>query len=102
MLDQVRQYRHVCIELDLPGHVKDDQVLLGDFFERVRQEVEVFQQELKTVYQAPVGAQAHLLHDIFEADQVFDVDVRLEGEVFGGRVEIDIEARALVVLEVLD
>jgi hypothetical protein len=33
---------------------------------------------------------------------VLDVEVRLEGEVLGGGVEVHVEARALVVLQVLD
>jgi len=57
---------------------------------------------LEAVDEAAVGAQPYLVHDVGERDEVFDVDVGLVGEVFGRRVEVDVEAGALVVPEVLD
>jgi hypothetical protein len=57
---------------------------------------------LEAVDEAAVGAQPYLIHDVGERDEVFDVDVGLVGEVFGRRVEVDVEAGALVVPEVLD
>jgi hypothetical protein len=92
----------MCVKLDLSRHIEHDQVVVGNFFERVGQEVEVLHQELEAVYQAAVGAKAHFFHDIFEADQVFNVEVRLKCEVFGGGVEVYVETWALVVLKVLD
>ncbi len=81
---------------------KDNEVVLGDFLERVRQEVEVFHEELEAIDQAAIGAETHLFHDILEADEVLDVEIGLKGKLFSGRVEVDVEAWALVVLEVLD
>jgi len=57
---------------------------------------------LEAVDEAAVGAQPYLIHDVGERDEVFDVDVGLVGEVFGRRVEVDVEAGALVAPEVLD
>lgn len=57
---------------------------------------------LEAVDEPAVGAQPYLFHDVLERDEVFDVDVGLVGEIFGRRVEVDVEAGALVVPEVLD
>ena len=46
---------------------------------------------LKAVDQSPVGPQALLFHDIFEGDELFDVEVRFIGKVLSGRVKVDIE-----------
>jgi len=92
----------MCVQLNLARHVEDDQVVFGDLLERLRQKVEVLHEELEAVYQAAVGPEAHLLHDILKANQVLDVEIGLKGELFGGRVEVDVEAWALVVLQVLD
>ena len=46
---------------------------------------------LKAVDQSPVRSQAHLLHDIFQGDELFDVEVRFIGKVLSGRVKVDIE-----------
>ena len=48
---------HVAVELDLSGHVDDDEVLVGDLFQRVGEEVDVLKQELEAVDQATVRAQ---------------------------------------------
>jgi hypothetical protein len=101
-LDQPGQDGYMCIQLDLPGHIEYYQIVLCNLLQRISQEVEVLHQELETIYQPAIGSKLHFLHDIFEADQVFDVEVGLEGEVFGGGVEVHVEARALAVLEVLD
>jgi hypothetical protein len=101
-LDKVGQDGHVGVELDLAGHVEDDQIVVGDFLERVGQEVEVLHEELEAVDEAAVGAEAHFVHDILETDEVLDVEVGLKGKVLGGGVEVHVEAGALVVLEVLD
>jgi hypothetical protein len=90
------------VQLNLAGHVEHDQVVLGDLLERVRQEVEVVHEELEAVDEAAVGPEGHFFHDIFQADEVFDVEVGLEGEGLGGGVEVYVEAGPLVVLEVLD
>lgn len=92
----------MCIQLDLAGHVEHDQVVLGDFFERIGKEVEVLEQELEAVDQPAVRAERHFVHDVGEGDEVFDVEVGFEGKGFGGRVEVDVEAGTLAVLEVLD
>ncbi|EZF95812.1 hypothetical protein H113_03922 [Trichophyton rubrum MR1459] len=92
----------MSIELYLAGHIEYDQVLFAQRVEGVVEKVEILQQELKTVHQAAIGAQAHLLHHIFECDQLADVQVGLVGEALGGRVEVDIKAAAPSVLEVLD
>jgi hypothetical protein len=102
MLDQYRQNGHMGIQLNLAGHIKHNQVIFGDLLERIRQPVQVLEQELEAVDQTAVGAQRHLFHDIFEGDEVFDVEVGLEGEVLGGGIEVYIETGAFVVLEVLD
>lgn len=102
MFDQARQDRDVRVELDLAGHVEDDEVVVGDFLEGIGEPVEVFHEELEAVDEAAIGAEAHLVHDILEADEVLDVEVGLKGKLLGGRVEVDVEARALGVLEVLD
>ena len=44
----------------------------------------------------------HLLHDIFEGDEVFDVEVGLEREVLGGGIEVDVEAWAFDDAEMFD
>ena len=46
---------------------------------------------LKAVDQSPVGSQALLLHDIFEGDELLDVEVRFIGKVLSGGVKVDIE-----------
>ena len=46
---------------------------------------------LKAVDQPPVGSQALLLHDIFEGDELLDVEVRFIGKVLSGRVKVDVE-----------
>lgn len=101
-LDQIGEDGDVRVQLNLAGHVEDDEIVLGHVLERVGQEVEVLHEELEAVDEAAVGAEAHLVHDILEADEVLDVDVGLKGKVLGGGVEVDVEAGALVVLEVLD
>ena len=57
---------------------------------------------LKAVDEPAVRPQRHFFHDIFEGDEVFDVEVGLVGEVFGGGVEVDVEAGAFVEAEMLD
>ena len=57
---------------------------------------------LEAVDQPAVRPQRHFFHDVFERDEVFDVQVRLVGKVFRGRIEVDVEARALVQAQVLD
>lgn len=42
--------------------------------------------------QASIGSQAHFLHDIFKGNEIFDVEVRLVAEVFGGGIKVDVEA----------
>jgi hypothetical protein len=101
-LDKAWQYRHMCVQLDLARHVKHDQIVLGDFLERIGQEVEVLHEELEAVDKAAIGTETHLLHDILETDQVFDVEVGLECELLGGGVEVHVKARTLGVLEVLN
>ena len=44
----------------------------------------------------------HLLHDIFEGDEVFDVKVGLEREVLRSRIEVDVEAWAFDDAEMID
>ena len=46
---------------------------------------------LKAVDQSPVGSETLFLHDIFEGDELFDVEVRFIGKVLSGRVKVDIE-----------
>jgi len=100
MFDQSRQDGDVGVELDLTRHVDDDEVFFGEGIEGFGEEVEVLEEEFEAVDQAAVGAEAHFLHDIFEGDEIFDVKIGLVGEVFGGGVEIDVEAGAPVVAEV--
>jgi hypothetical protein len=92
----------VRVELDLAGHVDDDEVFFGERIECFGKEVEVLEQELKTVDESAVGPEPHFFHHIFERYEVFDVEVGFVGEVFGGGVEVDVEAGAAVGLEVID
>ena len=46
---------------------------------------------LKAIDQSPVGSQTLLLHDIFEGDELFDVEVRFIGKVLSGGVKVNIE-----------
>lgn len=46
---------------------------------------------LEAVDESAVRTEPYLFHDIFERDEIFDVDVGLVGEIFGGRVEVDVE-----------
>jgi len=97
-----RQDGDVRVQLDLARHVEDDQVLLAQRVQRLRQEVEVLHQELEAVDQAAVGAQAQLLHHVLQRDELADVQVRLVAERLRGRVEVDVEAAPPRVLQVLD
>lgn len=99
-LHERRQDRHVRVQLDLARHVDDDEVLLGERLERVRQEVQVLHQELEAVDQPAVGAQPHLLHHVLQGDQFPDVQVRRVLERLRRRVQVDVEARAPVQLQV--
>lgn len=47
---------------------------------------------LKTVDQSTIGSQADFFHDIFKRDEVFDIQIGFVVKIFGGRIEIDIEA----------
>jgi len=47
---------------------------------------------LEAVDQPAIRTKPYLLHDVFERNEIFDVDVGLVGEVLGGRVEVDVEA----------
>ena len=47
---------------------------------------------LEAVDEPAVRTQPYLFHDVFERDEIFDVDVGLIDEIFGRRVEVDVEA----------
>ncbi|KAI7242131.1 GPN-loop GTPase [Hortaea werneckii] len=76
-LYEIGDDRHVGIQLDLTGHVDKDEILLRDILQRLGQEVHVFQEELKAVYQAAIRAEVELFHDIFEGDELSDKHERL-------------------------
>ena len=91
MFDEGGYNGDMRVELDLTRHVDDDQIFLREWVERFGEEIEVFQEELETVDQTAVGSQSHFGHDVLERDEVFDVEVGLVRELFGGRVQVDIE-----------
>lgn len=84
------------IKFDLAGHVEDDEVLFCNGVEGLFEEGEVLHEELEAVNQAAVGPELELVHDIFDGDEVADVEVWGVLEGLGGGVEIDVEARAAV------
>lgn len=94
MLDELGYDGYVGVELDLSRHIDNDQVLVGDAFEGLGQEVKILHQKLEAVDQTAIWPQMQLFHDILEGDQVFDIDVGLVLEVLGGGVQVDVEARA--------
>lgn len=102
VLDEGGQDGDVGVKLDLAGHVDDDEVFLGQRVDGFGDEVEVLEQELETVDQPAVGAEAHFFHDVGEGDEVLDVEIGFMVEVLGRGVEVDVEGGAAVVLQVGD
>lgn len=90
------------VEFDLARHVDYDEVFFGQGVQGVAEPAEVLEEELEAVDEAAVGAEAHFFHHVFEGDEIFDVEVGFVGEVFGGGVEVYVEAGTTVVLEVGD
>jgi hypothetical protein len=82
----------------LAWHIDHNEVFFGQGIYGFCDKVEVLEEEFEAVDEAAVGAESHFFHDIGEGDKIFDIEVRLMGEVFSGRVEVDIEAWSSVVL----
>ena len=82
----------MCIELYLSRHINNDHVLFRKRLDGFMQEIQILHEKFKAIDQPPVRAKMHLLHDIFEGDEVFDVEVGLEREVLRSGIEVDVEA----------
>jgi hypothetical protein len=90
------------VQFDLTGQVKQDQVFFAERFNSSCKEIEILKEEFKAIDQAAVRPKGHFFHNIFEADEVFDVEIWLVGEVVGCWVKVDVETTAARMLEVLD
>jgi hypothetical protein len=76
----------------LAWQVEEDEVLFAERLNGSGEEIEVLEEEFEAIDQAAVRSKGHLFHDIFEADEVFDVEIRFIGEVIGCGVKVDVEA----------
>ena len=74
MLYQSRQQRDVRVQFNLAWQVEEDEVLFAERLNGSGEEIEVLEEEFEAIDQAAVRAKGHLFHDIFEADEVFDVE----------------------------
>lgn len=90
----------VGVEFDLARHIEDDEVLLSQGVEGLCQPVEVLHEELEAVDETAIGPEAHLFHGILEGDEFLDVEVGRVFEGLGGGIEVDVEGRAAVELQV--
>lgn len=90
------------VQLDLAGHVEDDEVFFRQRIEGFSQPVKVLEEEFEAVDEAAVGAEADFFHGVFEGDEFLDVEVGGVFEGFGGGVEVDVEGGAAVEVEMGD
>ena len=102
MLYQSRQQWDVGVQFDLAGQVKQDEVLFAERFNSRCKEIEILKEEFEAINQAAVRPKGHFFHDIFEADEVFDIEIWLVGEVVSCWVKVDVETTTARMLEVLN
>jgi len=57
---------------------------------------------LEAVDQSAIRAQANFLHDIFQGDEILDIQVWLIDKIFRRRIKIYVEAGTLVIPQVLN
>ena len=66
----------VIVELDLPGTIKDDIVILPDkLVEFGLEPILVLQEVLHAIQEASIGSELHFLHDFLESDQLLNICV---------------------------
>ncbi len=80
--------RSVGIQLDLAGTVQDEVLVIVEAIQLFLEPVHVLQEVFHAVYEGTVGAEAELLHDVLDGDEVPDVECDVVGEVLGGWVEV--------------
>mmetsp|Transcript_35442 Transcript_35442/g.81099 ORF Transcript_35442/g.81099 Transcript_35442/m.81099 type:complete len:326 (+) Transcript_35442:156-1133(+) len=80
---------YVRVQLYLPGAVQDQVLVVVEVVEILLEPVHVLQQVLHAVYEATVGTELQLFHDIVNRYQVSYIKCHVIFEVLCGGVEVD-------------